>query len=817
MTGTNTNRHGSRPGAESKGAPPRRKQDRSTWGNSTIAAPERPARLVLSVRAHLAVFALSIIVPLLCLLGLAGWVAVQQARREYEHQTILVTRNLAFDLDRELASYSGILKALATSPAIQDGDLRRFHEQAAQMAPPGGAIVMRDRSGQQLINTLFPFGTPLPVTAAPAVLAADECVFRTGAPCVSDLYVGTTDRQPYVLLDAPVMRDGEVVFALNIAVRAQRLTSLLSGDRTAPGWVVSILDRQDRIVARSAEHDRFVGQLANPALRANVTAAEGSVRSVNVAGVPVWGAYVRLPGWGWRVATGVPEAMLSAPLRQSMRYFGWVGLIGLGLSAAATLLYARQLAYAIGVLSSMTREVGRAAPLSPVSTSILEVNGVSASLAEAAANLRVSSAERDRAQADLRRLNEELQARVEAEVSAREEAQAKAALAQRMQALGQLAGGIAHDFNNVLQATTGCAATIDRRAADPEAVRRFARLILKASARGTSVTRRLLAFAQQSDLRAEPIDVAALFAGLQEILSHTLGSHIAVRVVVPSPFPWLLADRGQLETVLVNLATNARDAMQGGGSLTFAASAETIAGRAAPGGLQPGGYIRLAVTDTGVGMDGKTLARAAEPFFTTKGRGEGNGLGLAMARGFVEQSGGALAIESRLGEGTTVFLWFPVKEPVNEPVREPARGAAASPGDARAEEAGEHPVARKPLVLLVEDEDVVREVLVTELEDEGYEVLPARGAEEALSLLDRAGMVDALVTDLNMPGMNGLELIRAVRKRRASIPTVLLTGNAEDGVPLALEGAMTQNFSLLRKPVLGSDLADRLTSLTSAG
>jgi hypothetical protein len=298
---------------------------------------------------------------------------------------------------------------------------------------------MRDRSGQQLINTLFPFETRLPVTTAPAVLAADQCVFRTEAICASDLYIGTTDQQPYVLLNAPVHRNGRVEFALNIAFRAQHLASLLSGERIPQGWGVSIIDRQDRIVARSSEHDRFVGTLANEGLRREAQGSEGSFRSVNILGTPVWGAYVRLPSWDWRIAIGLPESVLRAPLRQSLIYLGAAGALAVGLSIIAALLYGRRLGRSIAVLSDMAARVGASSTVPAITTSIREVDEVGASLARASAKLQASVAERDRVQAELRVLNEGLEARVEAEVAAREEAQAKAAHAQRMQALGQLA------------------------------------------------------------------------------------------------------------------------------------------------------------------------------------------------------------------------------------------------------------------------------------------------------------------------------------------------------------------------------------------
>ncbi len=340
------------------------------------------------VWAHLAVFALSIVLPLWGLLGYVAWTSVRQARTDYQQQTMVVARNLALELDRELSGFTRMLAALATSPALQDGDLARFHDQAVQVTPVGGAIVLRDRSGQQLVNTLFPFGTRLPVTGAPEVLAADACVFRTGAPCMSDLYIGTTDRQPYVLLDAPVRRGGEIEFALNVGLRAQHLASWLASHRLPPGWAVSILDRRDRSAARAPEHDRCGRGVANEARRENAQADEGTVRAVNIAGVPVWGAYARLPQWGWRVAIGVPEAALDAPAWRSALSFGAAGLLAVAASVAAALLYGRRLARPIGALARAAATVGAGPPPGPAS--IRELDQVALSLALAEERLRLA-------------------------------------------------------------------------------------------------------------------------------------------------------------------------------------------------------------------------------------------------------------------------------------------------------------------------------------------------------------------------------------------------------------------------------------------
>lgn len=410
------------------------------------------------------------------------------------------------------------------------------------------------------------------------------------------------------------------------------------------------------------------------------------------------------------------------------------------------------------------------------------------------------------AEAALRRLNESLEARVREAVSAREAALGQLAHAQRLEALGQLAGGIAHDFNNVMQAVQGGAGLIRRRAADPQTVNHLARMVEDAAERGASVTRRLLAFARKGELRAEALDPAALFTGVQEVLEHTLGTGVQVRIEGAVGLPPLLADKGQLETVLVNLAANARDAMSRGGTLTLSAM-EEVAEAGAEGrpvheaGLVPGRYVRLVVSDTGEGMVAEVLARASEPFFTTKGVGKGTGLGLAMARGFAEQSGGGFAIRSTPGAGTTVTLWLPVAEGA-----EPARGA--SMGGSEAPQPADR-VRVRVRVLVVDDEDLVREVLAEGLEEHGYAAQRAGDAAAALAMLDAGAGVDVLLTDYAMPGTDGLTLIREARRRRPGLAAVLLTGNAGGEVEarLALDGMAGGAFSLLRKPVRADELA----------
>ncbi|CAH2605634.1 Histidine kinase (plasmid) [Rhodovastum atsumiense] len=420
-----------------------------------------------------------------------------------------------------------------------------------------------------------------------------------------------------------------------------------------------------------------------------------------------------------------------------------------------------------------------------------------------AAGILIDVTARRRAETALGELNRQLEERVRTEVAAREEAQARAAHAQRMQALGQLAGGIAHDFNNVLQAVQSGAEMIEMCCEEPETVQEFDRIVLDSAQRGMAITRRLLAFSRRGDLRAKPIDPVRLLDSMRDILAQTLGSPIAVRIETPPGLPAVMADRGQLETVLVNLATNARDAMPDGGALTLGAMPEDVRADAVHGmGLRPGRYVRLSIADTGTGMDPETLGRAMEPFFTTKSREHGTGLGLSMAKGFAEQSGGTLEIESAPGRGTIVTLWLPAAD---------ARTEAAS------EQTGPAPASgRAHRVLLVDDEASVRRALAAGLDKAGIAVLAAESGMEAITMLDRGETVDVLVSDLSMPGMGGLTLIREAHLRRPGLPAILLTGYVGEAANLAADGAPCGAFSLLRKPVSTAHLIDMIEASLAA-
>ncbi|WP_200306423.1 PAS domain-containing protein, partial [Paracraurococcus ruber] len=400
-----------------------------------------------------------------------------------------------------------------------------------------------------------------------------------------------------------------------------------------------------------------------------------------------------------------------------------------------------------------------------------------------------------RAEAALREDRERLEARVaertralslaaaelSAEMQRREQAQSALLQAQKLEALGQLTSGIAHDFNNVLAAVMGTLRLVERRAPGNEAVAGLVRNGLGAAERAAALIRQLLAFARREDLAPAPLDPAALLEGAEPLLRQALGAGIRLELVAePEAWP-VLGDPHRLEVALLNLAVNARDAMGGRGTLRIAA-AKHAAGAERPPGLDPGAdYVVLSVEDSGPGMPPEVLARAAEPFFTTKPRGQGTGLGLAMVQSLAHQSGGAMVLDSRPGEGTRVALWLP---------RTDARPEAAEPAPLAEAEAGLHGDAR---ILVVDDDDAVRLVTAAQLRELGYEVLEANSAGTGLVQALAADPLDLVICDVRMPGEDGPSFAARLRAERPGLPVLFVTGYP-DHPGLLGEAVLTKPF-----------------------
>ena len=368
---------------------------------------------------------------------------------------------------------------------------------------------------------------------------------------------------------------------------------------------------------------------------------------------------------------------------------------------------------------------------------------------------------------------------LQGEVREREQAEERLRQSEKLKAIGQLTGGIAHDFNNMLQGITSGLALVRSRLAQGRSVDATVNIerAERAAARAAALTHRLLAFSRQQTLSPEPVSLDQVARDMEDMIRRMVGPAVQVELKLADGHWLVLCDPNQLESALLNLCVNARDAMPNGGWLTISTEEMVLSGnadRTTAERLRPGSYAVLAVTDTGTGMPPDVAAHVFEPFFTTKPRGQGTGLGLSQIYGFMHQSGGFVQIETAQGKGTTVRLCLPFHE--------------LNP------DAQESPSLMSRLVLLVDDENDVRGMVADQLRDFGFRVLEADTAAAALRLLHTGAQVNVLVTDVGLPGgMNGRQLADAVRERESNLPVVFITGYA-GGETLSGEDVIRKPF-----------------------
>ncbi|WP_037497842.1 ATP-binding protein [Sphingomonas jaspsi] len=423
---------------------------------------------------------------------------------------------------------------------------------------------------------------------------------------------------------------------------------------------------------------------------------------------------------------------------------------------------------------------------------------VAESETERAAALQAAVAERTK---ELRLANEALKA----EAVERQAAEAQLRQVQKMEAVGQLTGGIAHDFNNMLAVVVGGIDLARRRLNGPRReVMAHLTNAMEGATRAAALTRRLLSFARSEPLMPERVESDRLLEGMRDLLDRTLGERITIRTdLVDEAWP-VFVDAHQLENAILNLAVNARDAMDGQGTLTIRTRNVTLPANAV-GDIQAGDYLAIDVVDTGCGMSPQVMERAFEPFFTTKEVGKGTGLGLSQIFGFAHQSGGEVGIESAVGKGTTVTLLLP------------RTSAIAPASNVRQLQTSQRPeddiTVQGARILLVEDDPRVRTATIGALEDLGYEPIACSSGAEALALFDSMEF-DLVISDVIMPEMTGPEMIRIVKARRPDVGVLFVTGYVGDG-----EGDDLKGYDLLRKPftvgTLATAVANALTGRPS--
>ena len=389
-----------------------------------------------------------------------------------------------------------------------------------------------------------------------------------------------------------------------------------------------------------------------------------------------------------------------------------------------------------------------------------------------------------------------------AEMAAREEAETRLRQMQKMESIGQLTGGIAHDFNNMLAIVIGSLDLAERRLErEPDRALQSIENAREGAQRAAMLTARLLAFSRQQPLAPVPLDANKLVSGMSELLRRALGEHVLVETVLAGGLWTTFADASQLESALLNLAVNGRDAMPDGGRLTIETANSYLdeAYAATREEVQPGQYVAICVSDTGVGMSNEVAAQAFEPFFTTKGIGKGTGLGLSQVFGFVKQSGGHIAIYSEIGEGTTVKLYLPRHI-----------GPAAVRSAPEANEAIPQGKSRD-IILVVEDEDRVRHFAVDALRELGYTVLSASNGFDGLDIIRDQPRLSLLLTDIVMPRMNGRQLADEARQILPGLPVLYTTGYTRNAV--VHNGILDPGVALLAKPFTIAQLALRVRAI----
>ena len=445
-------------------------------------------------------------------------------------------------------------------------------------------------------------------------------------------------------------------------------------------------------------------------------------------------------------------------------------------------------------------EDGRAVRFIGTTIDISEGKNAAAALAESEAALR----EKSRA---LEALNQTLEERVaqrtealEQEMASRAQVEAALRQSQKMEAVGQLTGGIAHDFNNMLTGVIGGLDIVKRRIASgrTDDIERFMDAASTSAQRAAALTARLLAFSRRQSLDARPVEVNALMLSLEDLLRRSITENIGLRIAPGADLPHAVVDANQLESAILNLALNARDAMPDGGELTVRTSvADLDADYAATRpDVTPGRYVVVAVSDTGVGMAPDVAAKVFEPFFTTKPIGQGTGLGLSMVYGFAQQSGGHVRLHSHPGAGTSVSIYLPASD--HDGIAEPTVQHVAQQG-------------RGQTVLLVEDDESVRLLVRDVLEDLSYQAIEASDAGSAIPILQSGRTIDLLISDVGLPGINGRQLAEIAREHRPTLPVLFVTGYAENAAIRA--DFLGTNMAMITKPFAIDALAAKIDEM----
>ncbi|HEX4407790.1 MAG TPA: PAS domain S-box protein [Xanthobacteraceae bacterium] len=858
------------------------------------------------MRGYLLVMVVAILLPVIVFAGIMFQRYYDSELTRIERELQNEAHDLSLSIDRDLEGQLVALETMTTSGSLNAGEYERFYQRALRMRDYAHVdILLRDRSGQQLVNTRLPWGSPLPRDAT----EGDDQVVATEKPYVSNVIVGTVAKRPIYFITVPVVKDGTVSLFIHMSLELSRLVDLLKGNIDGQ-QIAGILDRNNVVMARTEDFDARVGKPALPQFTEKQKGDEGSWVGLNSQGSVIRVGYARSKLSGWLIWVGVPEEAVQNSLRGTFWRLTALGIGLIVLAIAIAYYLGGKLTGHITALAAQANALGRGDAFAVDPTPVRELNGVGNELRAASERrkdleqklVETATQESERrfqilvegvtdyaiflldpqgrvtnwnsgarrihgytadeivgqhfsrfytpedqvdgmpARALLTAINEgkyEAEgwrvrkdgtrfwasvvidriddsngqmiglAKITRDITERRETQQRLETAreqlyqsQKMDAVGQLTGGVAHDFNNLLTIIVGNL-EIARRTLETWKEGAQARLqrsvdqALTGAQRAAVLTSHLLAFSRRQPLEPKILDVNRLLNQLSMFLKPVLGEQVQLETVGAGGVWQVEADAAQLETAVLNLAVNARDAMPNGGQLTIEASNvfldEDYCARNAE--VKPGQYVLIAVTDNGTGMNVETMARAFEPFFTTKDAGQGTGLGLSQVYGFVKQSGGHVKIYSEHSHGTTVKIYLPR-----------AHGKA---GDQPSPRDGIAPSAYgQEAILVVEDDSDVRTFVCETLRDLNYAVLEASDARSALVHLDGDRPIDLLLTDVILPGPNGRELANAALVKRPDLKVLFMTGYSRNAI--VHQGRLDEGVNLIQKPLTIAGLAAKI-------
>jgi signal transduction histidine kinase len=656
---------------------------------------------------------------------------------------------LASLLDKEIANREAVLRTLAASPTIDNGDLLAFQQHARAIANTWDTnIFLSDLDGQQIMNTRVPIGAKnLPRSSS---LMALRKVAGPDATVVSNVFMTPIGGAYSVAVQVPIKRNGMLLYYLSSGSFVRQLQSIFYNQKLPAEWVATIVDRQGVVAARSVNGEQLVGKPISALLTERVMAeSEGRYEGLNLQGVAMTAFFSRAPLSQWTFVVSVPQSIIRGSAIRAITLLSCIWLAFAALAIMGALYAARRTSKPIEALRHAAEQLGRGEAVSESHSGIVEIDAVASEMRHASGRLLRGKAE--------------LEERVAAAVSATARSQRALLQAQKLEALGRLTGGIAHDFNNVLQAlNTGL--HIVRLSNQEGRAAKALDACQRAIKRAGELTGQLAVFGRTQDSRLEVCALDEQLKAIRPLLDSAIRSDIAMQITLDDGLWPVRIDALQFELAVLNIVINARDAMPAGGELKIAAGNVHISGDRAE--LPAGDYVKLTIGDNGHGMDSEVLSKALEPFFSTKAVGKGSGMGLPQAYGFAKLAGGTLTLESKPGAGTCVTIYMARTD------AQPRRLQTADSDHSTARNGGS--------VLFVEDDVLVRDVVEPALVSAGFQVETAASGDEAWRLLQSGRHFDVVFSDVVMPGtLSGIDLAELVAKQFPAMQVVLASGYSD--------------------------------------